>query len=387
MSIPCWIVRFLVLAAALPSPSGRSCVAADLPDLPDPVGRAGMMAAVVVLPDGREAILAAGGANFPLRPPWEGGSKVFHREILLLEPAADGGAWRWRQVGSLPEPTAYAAFCASADRGGLVVAGGCSADAHHDAVLRVTPDGRVERFAEPLPRPLAYAGFGEHRGRLVILGGTTTPAASAAESRCLSLSLAAPEEGWTVGEADPRKAGILFFCGSVGERFVWGGGCGLSPGPDGVRRHSLDTVFQERLMFEESDPGSGETAGESGEDRVGAADAPTIRLERPLAAAAGPMVAWDGGLFIVGGDDGRYDGPPRDHPGQSRDVLWLDLQAGSCRKVGTWPTPIVTAPLLLLGDHLVTVSGETRPGVRTAAISRLAIRDLARRTRADGGRP
>jgi len=50
-----------------------------LPDLPDRVGRAGMMAAVVTMADGREAVLAAGGANFPDRPPWGWGHEGLSR--------------------------------------------------------------------------------------------------------------------------------------------------------------------------------------------------------------------------------------------------------------------------------------------------------------------
>jgi len=37
--------------------------------------------------------------------------------------------------------------------------------------------------------------------------------------------------------------------------------------------------------------------------------------------------------------------------------------------IGRWPEPIVTAPLLRLGDRLVTVGGEDRPGHRTAKVS------------------
>ena len=49
-----------------------------MPPLPDVQGRAGMAAVAVQLPDGRKAVLAAGGANFPDRAPWDGGTKVFH---------------------------------------------------------------------------------------------------------------------------------------------------------------------------------------------------------------------------------------------------------------------------------------------------------------------
>jgi N-acetylneuraminic acid mutarotase len=41
--------------------------------------------------------------------------------------------------------------------------------------------------------------------------------------------------------------------------------------------------------------------------------------------------------------------------------------------VGQGPTPLTTAPLLRLGDDLVTISGETRPGVRTPACTRWTI--------------
>jgi N-acetylneuraminic acid mutarotase len=41
--------------------------------------------------------------------------------------------------------------------------------------------------------------------------------------------------------------------------------------------------------------------------------------------------------------------------------------------VDQWPHPVATAPLLRLGDDLVTISGETRPGVRTPACTRWTI--------------
>ena len=145
--------------------------ALELPDIPDPHGRAGMMAAVILDGDGREAILAAGGANFPGKPPWEGGTKVFHRDIFLCRRGADD-RWTWRKVGELPAPNAYAAFCAGLDRKALIIAGGADADKHLDAVWKVTADGRCEKFAAPLPEPRAYAGFAEVNGALAVLDNT-----------------------------------------------------------------------------------------------------------------------------------------------------------------------------------------------------------------------
>jgi len=41
--------------------------------------------------------------------------------------------------------------------------------------------------------------------------------------------------------------------------------------------------------------------------------------------------------------------------------------------LGEWPHPVAVAPLLRLGDDLVTVSGEIRPGVRTPKLTRWPI--------------
>lgn len=353
--------------------TGASVMSAELPDLPDPIGRAGLMAAVIELADGRLAILAAGGANFPDGPPWDGGSKTFHREILLLSREVAIDRWGWRVIGQLPNPTAYAAFCPSPDRRGMVVAGGCSADGHHQAVLLVRADGHVEPYADPMPIPLAYSGFCVHDGRLVIIGGTASPSAETAHAGMISLRLAAPGEGWRRIDEDPRKAGILFFCGSFGHELVWGGGCGISAGPNGVERRYRDRVYREVPAMSEglADRSTGSSSNASLEEaRDPGVD---IRLDAPLAATAGPAIPLADGLVFVGGDDGRYAGPPQDHPGQSRTVWFLNPQDGRCRPIGIWPTPIVTAPLVRLDDDLVTISGETRPGMRTPAVSRMPI--------------
>src|SRR5665213_2929555 len=48
-------------------------------------------------------VIAAGGANFPDKLPWEGGKKVWYDAVWILDPLAGS----WRQVGTLPRPLAY----------------------------------------------------------------------------------------------------------------------------------------------------------------------------------------------------------------------------------------------------------------------------------------
>jgi len=51
----------------------------ELPPLPDPRGVAGVFAGV-----SGNALLVAGGANFPGQPPWEGGQKKWNNEVYVL---------------------------------------------------------------------------------------------------------------------------------------------------------------------------------------------------------------------------------------------------------------------------------------------------------------
>jgi len=58
-----------------------------LPPIPDPVGVAAPFAGV-----SGGALIVAGGANFPDRPPWQGGTKVWHDAVWVLDkPEVFGG--------------------------------------------------------------------------------------------------------------------------------------------------------------------------------------------------------------------------------------------------------------------------------------------------------
>jgi N-acetylneuraminic acid mutarotase len=138
-----------------------------LPDLPDPLGRAGMIAAVLREADGSEVIVAAGGSNFPDKMPWQGGQRKYHKDILKL--ARKDGVWSWSKLGELPEGLVGAAFCATPRRDAVVFAGGAAADGHRTGVWRIGLDGKVSRFGPDLPRPRAYGGFTSTKGHLVIL--------------------------------------------------------------------------------------------------------------------------------------------------------------------------------------------------------------------------
>ena len=324
-------------------------VAQPLPDLPDAIGRAGMMAAVVLDEDGHEAVLAAGGANFPDGLPWEGGAKRFYRDIFLLRQTQ--GEWRWEKVGDLPEANAYAAFCATPDRKGLVIAGGANAQGHLDHVWVVRSNGRVEVFGAKLPSPRAYAGCVAVSGSLRIVGGAGAPESVDCLANALILDLITPDQGWRVDVESQRCARILPLCGGFAGKFVWGGGC----------------------RFEERDGKAARVYLNDLRGNLGVNGARSA-LAAPLAACAGPGVELAGGLIFVGGDDGLHPGTDlKSHPGHSNQVTFLYGETLATVVVGQWPTSLVTAPLVRLGDDIISISGETRPGVRTSAVSRWQI--------------
>ena len=322
-----------------------------LPDLPDPLGRAGMMAAVLREADGSEVIVAAGGTNFPDKMPWQGGQRRYHKDILKL--ARTDGAWRWSRIGELPEGLVGAAFCPAPKRDALIVAGGAAADGHRTAVWSVGLDGKVRRFAENMPGPRAYAGFAATNGNLIVIGGIARADDTSAIPTLTSLDLDAPDKPWRTTDADPGFARIIPLVGAGLGKLVWAGGCSLSE-KDGKPFRT----YHENLAFRSTD-------GEG--DRFHG-------LPNKLAGAAGPGVLTQTHLLFVGGDDGsQYGHAYETHTGLARRILALDLETLEVTDLGEWPHPVAVAPLLRLGDDLVTVSGEVRPGVRTPKLTRWPI--------------
>ena len=70
-----------------------------LPALPDKHGFAAPFAGV-----SGDALIVAGGANFPDGYPWDGGKKVFHDRIFVL--SAPDGSWQVSET-RLPAPVGY----------------------------------------------------------------------------------------------------------------------------------------------------------------------------------------------------------------------------------------------------------------------------------------
>ncbi len=323
----------------------------------DPVGRAGMVA--VSLPGSEDvgsSILMAGGANFPYAKPGattpaERGAKVFHADVAVMPCRV---ADQPTVLGSLPEPIGYAAFAPAGE--GMVIAGGCNAEGHTDKVWQVTmAEGKAETAPlPPLPVKTAYPAFATLGDHLYVMGGQETAEATTCLARSFRLNLNAPESGWEELAPLPQSL-MLATAGTLKGKIYVTGGCSLHADARGAAERSyLNTTYC-------YDPATNSWTESSA-------------LPETLVGAANPMPEIGGKLYLLGGDPGNFyraslrGEAPATHPGQSRKVYSFDGTAWA-EEPTALPIGIATAPAVCTGTQALIISGETHPGIRTAAIT------------------
>jgi N-acetylneuraminate epimerase len=314
----------------------------SLPPIPDREGFAGPLAGT-----SGGALIVAGGANFPDRRPWEGGTKRWSDSIYVLEPGIDA----WRIVGRLPCPNAYAVSVSSSE--GVVCAGGGDAQQHFRDVFTLRwKDGQMVRTLLPgLPRPCAFASGALAGNTLYVAGGIERPTATSCLNTLWALDVQKPSERWQELPPCPGGERMLAVAGAADGSFFLFSGVKLKPGPDGkpVREYLRDAWRYT--------PGVGWKR---------LADLPRAAAAAPSPA---PSVA-DGRLLVISGDDGKNVGfkPESAHPGFPRDVLAYDVKRDAWSLAGEAPFSRATAPTAVWGDALVIPNGEARPGYRSPEV-------------------
>ena len=316
-----------------------------LPDLPDPHGFAGAFAGIH-----RGRILAGGGTNFPDGVmPWQGGKKVWHDRLFVLDLAA--GEAVWREVGRLPEPNGYGVSL-TAEEGVLLVGGG-DAERHSDKVRLLTLDATgspVFRNLPALPAPRAQL-CGALVGRTVhVCGGIARPDSPAAAADHWALDLDRVLDGWRVLPPLPGPGRILATAAACDEAFLVLGGCSLAPDPQGKPAR---TYLREAWKF------------------VGGKWSRLAAPPRASAAAASPAPVVGHDVFLVSGDDGLQAGlaTPAEHKGFTPEILRYDAAGDAWEVDGRLRVPPpVTLPAVPWRNGFILVNGEIRPGVRSPEV-------------------
>ena len=173
----CAMLRLLlILCVTTVAAAAERLTWKQLAPLPDSLGVAGAFAGA-----SGGALLVGGRANFPDRMPWDGGTKVWHDRVWVLEsPKA-----KWREAGRLPRPLGDGVSVTNEARG--VGVGGSDLQRHYEDAFRVVwKDGTLTTQPLPaLPIALASASRALVGSTVIVVCGSEEPGEQVASKRGL----------------------------------------------------------------------------------------------------------------------------------------------------------------------------------------------------------
>ena len=313
----------------------------QLEPLPDREGFAGAFAGV-----SGDALIVAGGTNFPDKMPWEGGVKRWYDDVHVLRDPAG----KWEKAGRLPGPNGYGVSLTTMQ--GLLLIGGGDEREHFRSVWMLRLEGAEAQFDRlpDLPRPCAFMAGVESDGIVYVAGGIERPADTAALATFWALDLLQPEAGWKQLKPCPGPARILASMATFKGRVYLFSGASLKPGKDGKAEREW---LKDGWCFSPAE-GWMQVAG----------------LSHAAVAAPGPLPVRDGRLLLIGGDDGALVSfePKEKHPGFPRRILAYDPLGDRWSAAGEVPFSRVTTPAVEWRGRVVIPGGEARPGKRSPEV-------------------
>ena len=165
-------------------------------------------------------LVMAGGCNFPHILVADGGKKVFYDGIYAAD-LSDEATLDWKQVGLLPEASAYGVTVPVGDR--LICVGGNTAERSLSDVFQLTlKDGMAQMDTLPsLPVTIDNMAGALLENIIYIVGGNVNGIPS---SNVYSLNLSNLAEGWKEEAAVPGNPRVQPVCAAQGGKlYVWGG--------------------------------------------------------------------------------------------------------------------------------------------------------------------
>ena len=350
------IVAISILALLVPTVVAGEAPAAkfvwgQLPSLPDRHGFAGGFAGVT-----HDALIFAGGANFPDAPPWDGGKKVWYDSIFVQ--AKPDGQWK-KLEQTLPRPLAYGASVTHDNR--LICIGGDDGVKASKQVLAIEwQNGRVAIEELPsLPRPCTDMCAGLIDGKVYVAGGLDRleKDSELALKTFWMLDLNDTSAGWQELEPWPGPERFQAVPAVIGGQFYLLSGIAMEKGPEGKCQRKLP-LLKDAYRYTPAKPG---VPGKW--ERIS-------DLPRAVAAAASPAPAIGERHFLVigGVDDHGMKLVYADllkHPGFATNCLAYHTITDTWTPMGTFPgtSSSVCTPTVKWGRDWIVLSGEVRPGV------------------------
>lgn len=308
-------------------------------------------------------LIIAGGCNFPDAPAAAGGTKRFYQGIYAAP--ATSTPLAWKQVGTLPEPSAYGVSLQTENA--LILVGGSNMEHSLATVLRLTmaEDGTLQTEALPsLPCPIDNMAGTVCGNTLYIIGGN---AAGVPSTAVYALSLKKPKKGWTKVADMPGNPRVQPVCAAVKNNiYVWGGfysaGLQSEVATDGL-------LLNVRSKKWTPLPAPTNDAAEP------------ITLSGGTATAIGNRIICTGGVnhdIFLDAISGRYQLTTKQeymhHPQEwyKFNPLAFTFNAKAMR----WEQPATNsssfaragATAVANGENLFIIGGELKPGIRTPSI-------------------
>jgi SSS family solute:Na+ symporter len=170
----------------------------ELPALEEGVENPGLAGPFVGVHN--DALIVAGGANFPGKPLWETG-KVWHDKIyvlvrdvpegIILPSSPPASPYRWIDGGKLSRPLAYGASVSTSE--GVLCMGGDDAEKVYRDVFLLSWNKETEKIERrdfpPLPVPVAYGAAALVKDVVYLVGGQQGQKLASATNSVWSLDL------------------------------------------------------------------------------------------------------------------------------------------------------------------------------------------------------
>lgn len=313
-----------------------------------------------------DRLVIAGGANFPGKMPWEGGTKEYSRQAYIYRMDNEGFRLIHRQV--LETAVSYAGSCSA--EGALYVAGGENSRGPVSTVMKISwkNDSLVTELLPPLLLALTNGSLVYASGKLYFAGGENRQLVS---DKIYEYDLSGAGE-WKEAYRMPYPVSNAVVVSDGKDKIYVAGGRKRN-------ENGISTFYDQLLEI----------------DRVSGNIHPIARLPEPSAAGTG---VWNaaGNILLFGGDTGetfhrveelmaeivqtrdslkkkelneRKTEVQRSHPGFSRACWKYNLKKKKWLPLApiTGASPVTTTALTYR-NLIIIPSGEIRAGVRTDQI-------------------
>lgn len=306
-------------------------------DMQKNVGLAGAYSGIV----GRK-LLVLGGANFPLKYPWEGGTKVWWSTLYSY----DLENQQWKVYDNfLPLPLAYGVSIQIPD--GLLCIGGCNQTQCSDKVFLIKEKNDsliIDSISYPsLPIPLANAAGALLDDKVYIAGGQESMKNEKSTGHFYMLNLHQMEIGWQKLPDWPGSSRGYAVCATQGGTFYLFGGRSYGPNEE-MRVHTDGYAFEPKAEQWKKIPGN-------------------------FPVMAGTAISYKKNkILFLGGVEKILPASP-EHPGFSREVREFNTKTKVMSTTLNCPYPIpVTTNVVCDRNTFYIPSGEVQPGIRTPRI-------------------